>query len=300
VTTFKQSAPEGYFVSEGNVSEILVRPSDAARYLEVSETRFYYFLSKGILKPDGRGKKNQPMFFQSTLDKFKVDYNIKPSPSQYMERHNPRSRKNAQQLDIPRVGRPTEDEVHHTGAIIHWTERYRLGGGTFVPVTCAECKDKFNKRDMHLTKGIEDGSFTGCCPSCYQHMKRRSKMRKTGYYKDQDGYILRHRLTLAPEEWEIVGPMCTKNRDYIMEHRIVVSLALGRPLKSHEVVHHKNGTKDDNRIENLVLVEKDDHNRFHGQILTHLNGASELAEKKIATLEDRVAILEDLVKSLIT
>jgi hypothetical protein len=47
-------------------------------------------------------------------------------------------------------------------------------------------------------------------------------------------------------------------------HRSVAELKLGRPLKSGEVVHHKNRNKQDNTFSNLhVFSNQNEHWRAH-------------------------------------
>lgn len=57
--------------------------------------------------------------------------------------------------------------------------------------------------------------------------------------------------------------ICTPDGREMREHRWIMEQHLGRRLLTNELVHHINGIKIDNRLENLELMDWAEHTSLH-------------------------------------
>jgi len=124
------------------------------------------------------------------------------------------------------------------------------------------------------------------CKSCGKKGSRNYSWKggRTIHY----GYIL---VWLDPRDFYY--PM-VNSRGRVYEHRLIMAKKLGRCLQRWEIVHHKNGIKDDNRPENLEIGIRSDHGSGHakgykdGYKKGFLNGRS----KQIQALREEIGRLK--------
>lgn len=99
---------------------------------------------------------------------------------------------------------------------------------------------------------------------------------------DTNGYV---QIRLYPDDFFY---QMIDRTGYVYEHRLVMAKHLKRCLLPWEVVHHKNGISDDNRLENLMLLPT---KKYHLSDMVAKSYIKRL-EGKIQQLEKRILLLE--------
>jgi len=92
-------------------------------------------------------------------------------------------------------------------------------------------------------------------------------------------------------DYTYIFQIIDQERKQSTEHRLKMELFLGRKLKRGEYVHHKNLNKEDNRIENLWIVNRSEHMTAH-QSLRSIGEAIALIlyERRVVYFDERKGI----------
>lgn len=153
----------------------------------------------------------------------------------------------------------TEEQIKHRREYEHqwYLNRSGKGGGKDrkrhplkVEVRCAEC----GKKMLLQPNQIKNRQHSFCDHECYgkwcseNRRAERSLQWKGGRRQNDSGYM---EIRLQPDD---LFYSMMSIRHYVLEHRLVMAKHLNRCLLPWEVVHHINGIKNDNHLENLKLL----------------------------------------------
>lgn len=124
------------------------------------------------------------------------------------------------------------------------------------------------------------------CVHCKSPRGEQNPNWKCGWYLDRYGYKI---LRLQPDDFFY---SMADGRGYVREHRLIMAKHFNRCLLPWEVVHHKNGVKDDNKLENLQLLPTGVYHVSDSSLKQKLTWA----KKKIAKQADEIKRLKTMLK----
>jgi len=147
---------------------------------------------------------------------------------------------------------------------------------------CRWCEKKKHKRNFNVIQYAGEEVTIKICDSCLPREEAREWYIKNelSFLKGAVANKKRRKIVSAEIESfskdEIIALLETesfyKEGEYVYrrykgivvpEHRLIYSLHNGRIPKNY-VVHHKDGNKTNNNIENLQAMSKKAHNELHG------------------------------------
>ncbi len=117
-----------------------------------------------------------------------------------------------------------------------------------------KCPDCGEERQVRLSNYQREGT-TKLCLSCFSKTKlgKRLRDRNKCYGHKHEGYVF----------LKVVGhPRATKE-GFVKRAVLAIEGAIGRKLSRQEHIHHINGIRDDDRLENLTVMTNSEHAYLH-------------------------------------
>lgn len=115
-----------------------------------------------------------------------------------------------------------------------------------------------NGLKYHLLKAgirIRRSGYTS--PKSISHSGEEAPNWQGGITRHSAGYI----YEFAPSHPSVAHRL--RKHRYVLQHRLVLEAKLGRYLEPYEDAHHINEVKDDNRPENIELMDRREHRSHH-------------------------------------